>query len=158
MIRWTRKPRWSQPLNSSPWFFTTVTPTPRSTSEGEDNSWITARSFYKLFLFFQLLYTSILTTCIVSRFLNPQLVTKVSPSDDIEGINNFDIFVIQVFLYLTKNFFPGRLSMHLFYWKGCWQKKLIWIITPQLQEGPKPGAETEGVIMDYDRWTLFSKR
>merc|ERR1719222_1637574 len=29
------------------------------------------------------------------RFLNPQLVTKVSPSDDIEGINNFDIFVIQ---------------------------------------------------------------
>ena len=31
-----------------------------------------------------------------SRFLNPQLVTKVSPSDDIEGINNFDIFVIQV--------------------------------------------------------------
>ena len=30
------------------------------------------------------------------RFLNPQLVTKVSPSDDIEGINNFDIFVIQV--------------------------------------------------------------
>ena len=31
------------------------------------------------------------------RFLNPQLVTKVSPSDDIEGINNFDIFVIQVY-------------------------------------------------------------
>lgn len=30
------------------------------------------------------------------RFLNPQNVTKVSPSDDIEGINNFDIFVIQV--------------------------------------------------------------
>merc|ERR1739848_366 len=29
------------------------------------------------------------------RFLNPQNVTKVSPSDDIEGINNFDIFVIQ---------------------------------------------------------------
>jgi len=50
------------------------------------------------------------------RFLNPQLVTKVSPSDDIEGINNFDIFVIQ--------------------------------------EGPKPGAETEGVIMDYDRFIV----
>ena len=30
------------------------------------------------------------------RFLNPQNVTKVSPQDDIEGINNFDIFVIQV--------------------------------------------------------------
>lgn len=29
------------------------------------------------------------------RFLNPLNVTKVSPSDDIEGINNFDIFVIQ---------------------------------------------------------------
>jgi len=29
------------------------------------------------------------------RFLNPSIVTKVSPSDDIEGINNFDIFVIQ---------------------------------------------------------------
>jgi len=29
------------------------------------------------------------------RFLNAQNVTKVSPSDDIEGINNFDIFVIQ---------------------------------------------------------------
>jgi len=29
------------------------------------------------------------------RFLNSQNVTKVSPSDDIEGINNFDIFVIQ---------------------------------------------------------------
>jgi len=29
------------------------------------------------------------------RFLNAQIVTKVSPSDDIEGINNFDIFVIQ---------------------------------------------------------------
>jgi len=29
------------------------------------------------------------------RFLNPAIVTKVSPSDDIEGINNFDIFVIQ---------------------------------------------------------------
>ena len=41
-----------------------------------------------------------------ARFLNPQLVTKVSPSDDIEGINNFDIFVIQVFFFLTKNFFP----------------------------------------------------
>ena len=30
------------------------------------------------------------------RFLNPHNVTKVSPQDDIEGINNFDIFVIQV--------------------------------------------------------------
>jgi hypothetical protein len=50
------------------------------------------------------------------RFLNPQLVTKVSPSDDIEGINNFDIFVIQ--------------------------------------EGPKPGVETEGVILDYDRFIV----
>jgi len=50
------------------------------------------------------------------RFLNPQLVTKVSPSDDIEGINNFDIFVIQ--------------------------------------EGPKPGAETSGVICDYDRFIV----
>jgi len=50
------------------------------------------------------------------RFLNPQLVTKVSPSDDIEGINNFDIFVIQ--------------------------------------EGPKPGTETEGVILDYDRFIV----
>ena len=30
------------------------------------------------------------------RFLNPANVTKVSPQDDIEGINNFDIFVIQV--------------------------------------------------------------
>merc|ERR1719341_1910770 len=29
------------------------------------------------------------------RFLNAQNVTKVSPSDDIEGTNNFDIFVIQ---------------------------------------------------------------
>jgi len=29
------------------------------------------------------------------RFLNPHNVTKVSPQDDIEGINNFDIFVIQ---------------------------------------------------------------
>jgi len=29
------------------------------------------------------------------RFLNPANVTKVSPQDDIEGINNFDIFVIQ---------------------------------------------------------------
>jgi len=29
------------------------------------------------------------------RFLNAAIVTKVSPSDDIEGINNFDIFVIQ---------------------------------------------------------------
>jgi len=29
------------------------------------------------------------------RFLNPKIVTKVTPSDDIEGINNFDIFVIQ---------------------------------------------------------------
>merc|ERR1711962_398838 len=29
------------------------------------------------------------------RFLNLLNVTKVSPSDDIEGINNFDIFVIQ---------------------------------------------------------------
>ena len=37
------------------------------------------------------------TFLVSSRFLNPQLVTKVSPSDDIEGINNFDIFVIQVF-------------------------------------------------------------
>merc|ERR1712126_379122 len=50
------------------------------------------------------------------RFLNPQLVTKVSPSDDIDGINNFDIFVIQ--------------------------------------EGPKPGVETEGVILDYDRFIV----
>lgn len=50
------------------------------------------------------------------RFLNPQLVTKVSPSDDIEGINNFDIFVIQ--------------------------------------EGPKPGTETPGVILDYDRFIV----
>ena len=32
---------------------------------------------------------------ILFRFLNPLNVTKVSPSDDIEGINNFDIFVIQ---------------------------------------------------------------
>ena len=30
------------------------------------------------------------------RFLNSANVTKVSPQDDIEGINNFDIFVIQV--------------------------------------------------------------
>ena len=30
------------------------------------------------------------------RFLNPLNVTKVSQSDDIEDINNFDIFVIQV--------------------------------------------------------------
>ena len=30
------------------------------------------------------------------RVLNPANVTKVSPQDDIEGINNFDIFVIQV--------------------------------------------------------------
>jgi len=29
------------------------------------------------------------------RFLNPLIVTKVSPSDDIEGMNNFDIFIIQ---------------------------------------------------------------
>merc|ERR1712147_540490 len=29
------------------------------------------------------------------RFLNPQLVTKVSPSDDIEGINNFDRFIVK---------------------------------------------------------------
>jgi len=29
------------------------------------------------------------------RFLNAHNVTKVSPQDDIEGINNFDIFVIQ---------------------------------------------------------------
>ena len=42
----------------------------------------------------------------MSRFLNPQLVTKVSPSDDIEGINNFDIFVIQVFLYFNKELLP----------------------------------------------------
>jgi len=50
------------------------------------------------------------------RFLNPLLVTKVSPSDDIEGINNFDIFVIQ--------------------------------------EGAKPGTETSGVVMDYDRFIV----
>ena len=35
------------------------------------------------------------------RFLNAQNVTKVSPSDDIEGINNFDIFVIQVNLLFS---------------------------------------------------------
>ena len=38
------------------------------------------------------------------RFLNAHNVTKVSPQDDIEGINNFDIFVIQVIIYaLLKN-------------------------------------------------------
>ena len=29
------------------------------------------------------------------RFLNPLNVTKVNRNDDVEGINNFDIFVIQ---------------------------------------------------------------
>ena len=86
-----------------------------------------------------------------ARFLNPQLVTKVSPSDDIEGINNFDIFVIQVFLYFNKELLPRPTINAFVLLKGLLTKKLIWIITPQLQEGPKPGAETEGVIMDYDR-------
>ena len=51
-----------------------------------------------------------------ARFLNPQLVTKVSPSDDIEGINNFDIFVIQVFLFFNKEFLP-RLTIDAIFLK-----------------------------------------
>ena len=42
------------------------------------------------------------------RFLNSSNVTKVSPQDDIEGINNFDIFVIQVIR-------PALLSLNNFY-------------------------------------------
>ena len=30
------------------------------------------------------------------RFLNPQYVTPVKPGEDITGIHNFDVFVIQV--------------------------------------------------------------
>ena len=42
------------------------------------------------------------------RFLNSSNVTKVSPQDDIEGINNFDIFVIQVIR-------PALLNLNNFY-------------------------------------------
>ena len=87
----------------------------------------------------------------MSRFLNPQLVTKVSPSDDIEGINNFDIFVIQVFLYFNKELLPRPTINAFVLLKGLLTKKTDLDNNPSLQEGPKPGAETEGVIMDYDR-------
>ena len=59
----------------------------------------------------------------MSRFLNPQLVTKVSPSDDIEGINNFDIFVIQVFLYFNKELLPRPTINAFVLLKGLLTKK-----------------------------------
>ena len=59
----------------------------------------------------------------MSRFLNPQLVTKVSPSDDIEGINNFDIFVIQVFLYFNKELLPRPTIYAFVLLKGLLSKK-----------------------------------
>ena len=79
------------------------------------------------------------------RFLNPQLVTKVSPSDDIEGINNFDIFVIQV----LSPYCPNLANSRVFNLKT----HINSILNNLLQEGPKPGVETEGVILDYDRLT-----
>ena len=54
------------------------------------------------------------------RFLNPQNVTKVSPQDDIEGINNFDIFVIQVkasyFWLMGEEINCSTLLTSHFYW------------------------------------------
>ena len=48
------------------------------------------------------------------RFLNSANVTKVSPQDDIEGINNFDIFVIQVrkFCHRTGNWRQFLISFY----------------------------------------------
>ena len=64
------------------------------------------------------------------RFLNPANVTKVSPQDDIEGINNFDIFVIQV-----REF-------------GISGAGLLYSV---FQEGAKT---SEGVIVDYDKFII----
>ena len=68
------------------------------------------------------------------RFLNAHNVTKVSPQDDIEGINNFDIFVIQVIIYALL-------------------EKLInlKLVTFKFQEGAK---SSEGVIVDYDKFII----
>ena len=68
------------------------------------------------------------------RFLNAHNVTKVSPQDDIEGINNFDIFVIQVIIYAL---LEKLINLKLF--------------TFQFQEGAK---SSEGVIVDYDKFII----
>ena len=65
------------------------------------------------------------------RFLNSANVTKVSPQDDIEGINNFDIFVIQVSERTVNSF-------------------LIYLLNV-IQEGAKT---SEGVIVDYDKFII----
>ena len=85
--RWLRKQCWGQLRSSLQWSFTTVTPSPRCFCAGAHLSTIAA---IELLLWFRTILNS------YDRFLNPQCVTPVKPGEDVTGIHNFDIFIIQV--------------------------------------------------------------
>ena len=83
--RWQRKQCSDQLRSSLQWSSTTVTPIPRCSCAG---AWIDQPLQHVSW------NQAILSSFV--RFLNPKNVTPVKPGEDIAGIHNFDIFVIQV--------------------------------------------------------------
>ena len=132
LTRWTRRPPWSRPPSSSPWSSITVTPTRRSTSAGMHNTSGTRNDWMLYLDTFQVLESSTGDESQPQRrhWGDQQLWHLRHPGVAVFGPN------------LTKvklNLFNPKIDLNS-------------IVNNLLQEGPKPGVETEGVILDYDRF------